>query len=239
MRALPGQASRLPPGPRPITREEAAAHQRRRILQATAELVGKRGYPATTTELIVRRAKVGYATFYKNFADKEECFLALFDDALDRATQVVGEAFDAGGDAWPEQATAALAALFELIDSDPSLARACLVESLGAGPAAQQRYDKAVRRLAGVLRPGRGLAPNEAELPDSLEDTLAGGILWSAYERLTIDEADHLGGLLRQTLEFSLSPYIGQEEAARIAEGLGASPPERSRPRLEGTPERA
>jgi hypothetical protein len=37
----------------------------------TADLVSKRGYSDTTTELIVRRAKVGYGTFYKFFADKK------------------------------------------------------------------------------------------------------------------------------------------------------------------------
>ena len=60
-----------------MSRDGAAADQRRRILEATADLVAEQGYQATTIEMIVRRAKVGYATFYKSFDDKEAVFLAL------------------------------------------------------------------------------------------------------------------------------------------------------------------
>ena len=81
MRVLPGQASRLPPRARTVSREQASADQRERIILAGAALIAKRGFHGTTIELIIRRAKVGYATFYKNFADKEELLLAIFDYA--------------------------------------------------------------------------------------------------------------------------------------------------------------
>jgi AcrR family transcriptional regulator len=67
----------VPPGKEPLARADAAADQRRRILRVTADIVAKRGYAGTSTDLIVRRAKVGYGTFYKFFADKEAAFLAL------------------------------------------------------------------------------------------------------------------------------------------------------------------
>jgi AcrR family transcriptional regulator len=59
VRALPGKASRQPPGPEPVSRSEVAADQRRRILEATADLVAERGYAEVTIEQIVRRARVG------------------------------------------------------------------------------------------------------------------------------------------------------------------------------------
>ena len=44
-------------------------------------------------ETVVRRAKVGYATFYKHFADKEAAFLALLDAAIERTVVRVEEAY--------------------------------------------------------------------------------------------------------------------------------------------------
>jgi AcrR family transcriptional regulator len=218
VRALPGHAARQPPGPKPITRKTAADDQRRRIMRATADLIAKRGYHATTIELIVRRAKVGYATFYKSFPDKEACFLALFDAAASAGIRTVNDAYTANPGPWPDKVAAALGALFESITENPTIARVCLVESLTAGPVAVARYEAALKQLDPILRPGRELNPHSAELPDTLEDTIAGGVLWTAYQRLIVGEADKLPALLPETLELVLSPYVGEAEAVRVVE---------------------
>lgn len=217
MRALPGKASRQPPGPEPVSRAAAAADQRRRILEATADLVAEQGYPETTIEQIVRRAKVGYATFYKHFADKQEAFLALLDAASERTLYVVEEAYDREAGPWPDKVGAGLGALLQLIAAHPNVARACMVESLTAGPEAAARHEAALKRFAPLLRPGRELNPRQAELPATLEDTLAGGVLWVVNQRLIAGEADQIRALLPEALEFLLRPYVGEDEAAREA----------------------
>ena len=108
MRALPGKASRQPPGPEPVSRAASADDQRRRILEATADLIAEQGYAETTIEQIVRRARVGYATFYKHYADKEEAFLALLDAAVERTAYVVEEAYDREDGPWPDKVGAGL-----------------------------------------------------------------------------------------------------------------------------------
>jgi AcrR family transcriptional regulator len=217
VRALPGKASRQPPGPEPVSRAAAAADQRRRILEATADLVAEQGYPETTIEQIVRRAKVGYATFYKHFADKQEAFLALLDAANERTLYVVEEAYDRETGPWPDKVGAGLGALLQLISAHPNVARACMVESLTAGPEAAARHEAALKRFAPLLRPGRELNPRQAELPATLEDTLAGGVLWVVNQRLIGGEADQVRALLPEALEFLLRPYVGEDEAAREA----------------------
>lgn len=214
---MPGKDSRQPPGPQPVSRDAAAADQRRRILEATADLVAEQGYPATTIETIVRRAKVGYATFYKSYADKEECFLALFDAALEHTAREVEDAYEREAGPWTDRVGAALGALFKVIAEHPNVARACMVESLTAGPKAVARHEAALKRFAPLLRPGRELNPRQAELPATLEDTLAGGVLWVVNQRLVAGRADELRSLLPETLEFLLRPYVGEEEAAREA----------------------
>lgn len=48
-----------------------------RILDAAGELVAERGYEATTTSLIARRARVSPGSFYQFFADKRAVVQAL------------------------------------------------------------------------------------------------------------------------------------------------------------------
>lgn len=223
MRALPGKASREPPGPRPVSRDDVAAEQRRRILAAAADLVAEHGYPDVTMEMIVRRAKVGYATFYKSYAGKEECFLALLDAAVEHGAARVEDAYRRETGPWPDRIGAALGELFKQIAAHPNAARACLVESLTAGPEAVARHEAALKRLVPLLRPGRELNPRRDRLPDSLEDTLAGGIFWVVNQRLIAGRAGELRALLPETVEFVLRPYVGEEEAAREAGEVAAA----------------
>jgi len=226
VRALPGKASRQPPGPEPVSRDAAASDQRRRILEATADLLAEHGYQGTTLEMIVRQAKVGYATFYKHFADRDEAFLALLDSATERTSERMEAAYQREEGPWPDRVGAALGVLFEDVAAHPNVARACLVEALTAGSEATARHESALRRLAALLRPGRELNPRQARLPENLEETLAGGVVWVLSQRLIGGEAEKLRGLLPETLEFLLRPYVGEEEAAKeageLAEALSA-----------------
>jgi len=217
VRALPGKASRQPPGPEPVSRDEAAADQRRRILEATADLVAEHGYAEATIEQIVRRARVGYATFYKHYADKQEAFLALLDAAVERTAYVVEEAYDGEAGPWPDKVGAGLGALLALAAVHPGIARACLVEAPTAGPEAAARHEAALKHFAPLLRPGRKLNPRQDKLPETLEDTLVGGVVWVINQRLIAGEADQLRGLLPEALEFLLRPYVGEDIAAREA----------------------
>ena len=217
MRALPGKASRQPPGPEPVSRDAAAADQRRRILEATADLLAEHGYQGTTLEMIVRRARVGYKTFYKHYADRDEAFLALLDAATERTTERIEAAYKREEGPWPDRVGAALGVLFEEVAAHPNVARACLVEALTAGPEATARHERALKRLAALLRPGRELNPRRARLPENLEETLAGGVVWVLNQRLLGGEVEKLRAMLPETLEFLLRPYVGEDEAAKEA----------------------
>ncbi|HET6571906.1 MAG TPA: TetR/AcrR family transcriptional regulator [Solirubrobacterales bacterium] len=217
MRALPGKENRQPPGAEPVSRDAAAVDQRRRILEATAALIASQGYPETTMEEIVRRAKVGYATFYKHYPDKEAAFLALIDAATAHAVERAEAAYKREEGPWQDRVGAALGALFEDVAAHPEAARCVLVEATAAGNEAAAKHEAALKRLAKLLRPGRELNPRQAQLPESLEETLCGGVVWVLGQRLMAGEAGKLRGLLPETLEFLLRPYVGEQEAAREA----------------------
>lgn len=206
-----------------MTRESAGEAQRARILRATGELVAKRGYHDVTVALIVKRARVSFKTFYRHFAGKEECFMALFDAEMGRSRERIEAALAAqSAEPWPAQVIAALRALFASILLDPLIARATIVEGPTVGPAIIERYERLATALSPLLARGREAAPSAGALPATLEDTLAGGVLWSAYQRLVVGSASELPELLPETVAFVLRPYLGEEEAARWARTASA-----------------
>ena len=66
--------------------------QRGRLLSAAAEVVAEAGYPGMSMARVTRRAGVPREAFYDLFADREDCFLAVFDEAVARAHLVAEEA---------------------------------------------------------------------------------------------------------------------------------------------------
>jgi AcrR family transcriptional regulator len=228
MRALPGRSSRstLAEPSAAVTRQSSHRAQRSRIRRATGELLAKRGYASVTVELIVKRARVSFKTFYSHYANKEEVFLDLFDTAFERLQAEIEEQLAARPQApWPEQVAIALRVFFVSITADPLIARACLVEAPTAGPLLFERYARATTAFVPLLAEGRKLSPIGAELPDTLEDTLSGSVLWSAYQRLILGEPERLEALLPETLELVIRPYVGERAAALADESIAALEP--------------
>ncbi len=219
MRALPGRASRATLDTRPasVTRTSAHLDQRRRLLRAIGELVAERGYADVTVELIVKRAHVSYKTFYKHYRSKEECFTALFDAVFAATEKRVRDGLTLPDLSWSDEVVLALRTLIDEIVADPVIARAVIVESLTVGPAISGRYEQATKALVPLLGAGRSQNPRGRELPDTIEETLAGAVFWSAYEKLIVGQAETLHDQLPVLTEMILRTYLGPEEAVRIA----------------------
>ena len=80
MTAQPQTTERLPRGPHGLTREQVQASQRQRLLDAVLDVVGEHGYPAATVGDITTAAGVSRTTFYEQFRNKLEAFLAAYDE---------------------------------------------------------------------------------------------------------------------------------------------------------------
>ncbi|HVW45504.1 MAG TPA: helix-turn-helix domain-containing protein [Solirubrobacterales bacterium] len=185
--------------------EFIAAHKRRRMIDAMAELCAEQGYDATKIADVVRRAHVARKTLYDNFAGKEELFLAAFDTTLADADAAVAEACESiADDAWEERTEAALQALLEFVAAHPAQARLCLVEAPAASPASSARYDVAVDRYIARLRDG---APAGASRPATLEEALVGGAVWIIQRQIRRGGAKEAVDLLPELTEFVISPY--------------------------------
>lgn len=215
----------VPTGRHGLSPEVVAEQQRERLFAATVELVAKRGYRNTSVDHIVKAARVGSVSFYELYEGKEDCFLAAFDRIVAESVEAVAEAI-AEANGWPEEMAVGLACLRDLIVAEPRRARIALVEVQAAGPRAYARYKEAVDQAAPKLREGREFSQEAAALPSALEEAILGGILWIAHQRLVKGELDAGNVLLEETIQIALAPYLGDEEAKRLA---AAAPRNRAR----------
>ena len=207
----------LPAGRHGYSREQVAHHQRERLIAGLASAVAAKGYAAVTLADVTREAKVSRRVFYENFEGKEQCFLAAFEVVLDHLRALVAEAVEEIPD-WPHRAIAATRAVLAFLASEPDLARLCLVESRGAGPAVTARFNRAVGGMVPLLRLGRAERPDDDRpLPDSTEDSVIGSLVSLAHRKAAAGEANRLEDLLPDCTEFVLAPYLGHAEAARLA----------------------
>ncbi len=207
----------LPAGRHGYSREQVAHHQRERLIAGLAAAVAEKGYAAVTLTDIVKGAKVSRRVFYANFEGKEQCFLAAFEVVVAHLRELVAEAIE-GIPGWPQQVVAATRTVLGFLASEPDLARLCLVESRGAGPAVAARFNEAVGELAPLLALGRAERPQgERPLPESTEDSTIGSLVSLAYRKVAAGEAERLGELLPDCAELVLLPYLGPDEAARLA----------------------
>ncbi len=216
---LPGSRGTvgMRPGREVLSREFVVHHQRTRMIQALAEEVVENGYRDVTVAGIVKRAGVARNTFYESFANKEDCFLAASDLAGEEAMHRVADALKGSPPDWPERIRAGIGAFLAFASSESALARVFVVESLSAGPAAAERYERTVRAVVPFFRLGRRSSDNGDSLPLTLEETIVGGIFWIVYQRIVIGRPEELECLLGELTEFALTPYLGVEAARRVA----------------------
>lgn len=215
--------SRPLPGRHQLSREFIAQHQQARIVNALALEVSEKGYRAVTVADIVKRAGIARNTFYENFSSKEDCFLAAQKFAMSAALDRVVEAAGAIDD-WPYRVEAGLAAFLGYVAEEPALARTCMVDALAAAPTSVRYYEESLQAFVSLFRLGRDVSPHGQELPETLEEALIGGVFWILYQRLLLAEAETVGELLPELVEFTLTPYLGAKAARAVAlEGDGAA----------------
>jgi len=188
-----------------LPREFVAGHKRRRMMDAIAELTAEQGYEATKIADIVRRAAVARKTLYDNFDGKEDLFLSAVDATMGEMRVAVEEACERT-DSPEDQVVAGLEALLEFIAEHPAACRMCMVESISATRSSARLYDAGMRDFVQLLR---NSALDGSDLPQTIEESLVGGVAWILQQQIRRGEAEQAGELLPELSQFVLSPYLG------------------------------
>lgn len=194
-----------------LPREFVASHKRRRMMEAIAELTAERGYEATKIADIVRRAAVARKTLYDNFDGKEDLFLSAVDSTLTEMRIVVEGACEGMDGSSEAGIVAGLEALLEFVAANPAAARMCMIEAISATPSSARLYDSGMRQFVDLLRRS---APVEADLPETIEESLVGGVAWILQLQIRRGEAEQAAELLPELSQFVLSPYFGVGKVA-------------------------
>ena len=205
---------RLRPGPNGLPRGQVTEIQRSRMLMAAVQAVEEVGYARMTVAQVIGRAKVSRKTFYDVFVDREDCFLAAFDQAIAQARAVVVEAYTLES-GWREGMRAGLVRLLMLMDEEPGLARLCVVEALGAGPRVLENRAKVLDELAEIVDRGRSVGSAAREPPEVTAEGVVGAVFAVIHTRLLEGGKQPLSKLVAPLMSMIVLPYMGARAASK------------------------
>jgi AcrR family transcriptional regulator/DNA-binding MarR family transcriptional regulator len=215
-------------------REKVSEIQRARMLTAMAEVAGERGAAGATVAQIVARSGVSRRTFYELFEDREDCFLAAFDQALGQAAQSVFAAYS-GERIWTARVRAGLTALLCFLDEEPDEGRLCVVEAVAGGERARERRREVLEALTAAVDEGRALSKPGREPPPLTAEGVVGAVLGVIHARMLARTPGSLVDLANPLMGTIVLPYLGlaaaQKELARPQpEHSGHAPRSRNDP---------
>jgi TetR/AcrR family transcriptional regulator len=194
----------LPPG-RQTSAAEAAQNHRERLFGAMVAKTAEQGYEETTVADLVNLSGVSRSAFYRQFADKEACFLETIEAIAGPALESASEALSPGGEipSDPDRTLEAFERLLEQITEQPAAAAMCFVEVYAGGPEAVAMLDRATDSFEDVA--GRVLEGMGREgMPSEIVRALIGGVQKVIHKRLYRGTPEELPGLARELWEWAL-----------------------------------
>jgi AcrR family transcriptional regulator len=205
---------KLPSGRHGLTRDVVVSSQRDRMIEAMIAVVAGKGYAETTVADIISNAGVSRATFYEQFADKEDCFVAAYGTVMDRMLAFVAEGFSAdGSDDWVGHIRGALRGVLTYLSRNPVAARVGIVEGFGAGARARDRYQEAVSAFFPFLDAGRDLIDEPDRIPPQAARVIVGGVSALMFAEASSGDAGNLPRLLPEMMYLAVVPFLGHESA--------------------------
>lgn len=210
-------SSRLRPGPSGLPRGQVTQIQRSRMLAAAVRTVEELGYSQMTVAQVIGRARVSRKTFYDVFRDREDCFLAAFEESLDRGRAIAAEAYEREEN-WRDGVRAALERLLAFMDEEPGVARLSIVEALAAGERVLERRAAVLNEIAAVIDRGREASGAHREPPEVTAEGVVGAVLAVLHGRVVEAGRQPFTALTGSLMSIITLPYLGPKVAAREAE---------------------
>ncbi len=185
------------------------------MLAAMAAAAAAKGYARVSVADVIERAAVSRRTFYEHFDNKQECFLAAYEEAVGLLLGGIEDAIAQAAPDWAKAAADATAAYLEMLASNPDLAQTFLVEILAAGPEALERRDQVHERFARQLETLHAAARRDLsglpEVPRYVYRACVGAIHELVVEELRRRGPASLPELLEPVLAVELSLLAGPE----------------------------
>jgi AcrR family transcriptional regulator len=178
-----------------------------------ARAIAEKGYAAATVADIVRHAHVSKRTFYEHFADKEACYLALYEAMSEAMLGVIADAA-AAPLSWRERVDAAMAAYLGELTAQPALTRTYLFEIQAAGPRALRARRDVHARFAALLQSLTAEAARDDDALAPMDEAMAVAVVGAVNELIL---------LAVERGEIDRLPDVA-EPAARLIHAVVAAP---------------
>jgi len=175
------------------------------------EAIAQYGYEKTNVKKVVALSGVSRRAFYEHFANKEECFLAAFDEMSDELLTLTADS-ELVGDDWPRAVRRTIGALMRHLAAHPLHARMIAAEVYAAGPDAIERNHELARDIATLLTEG---APEGTGGMLALEG-VRGAIFHTIRSHVANGRIHLLGAFADYLAYVVLAPFIGAESAADL-----------------------
>jgi AcrR family transcriptional regulator len=210
----PGPPASPPLAGHGYPRQYVLQNQRRRLMDAVAATSHEKGYAGLTVSGIASRARVSHKTFYEHFSGRHEAFLSTYEHGCDEVFAVSARAYRAHVDDWPRAVHAGLDRLLDWLAERPPQAHLALVAFLAIGADAHRIRYQALQKFGEALAPGYERA---SDVPAIAGEAIGGGIFEIISEEILRGRAERLQALLPLVTYITLAPFIGPQEAVRIA----------------------
>lgn len=190
--------------------------QRARMLEAMTEIVADRGLYGTTIAAVAKQARVSRVTFAEVFGSIEQAFVALVVQVTGWPANLIRDAFERES-SWQASVLAGLEALLVFLDSEPALARVCLIDALAGPPAALEHRAQLLQPLIAMVDGVRETLPADRQPPAVTAEAAVVSVAGILHARLVAGQAPPFINLLSELAELVVAPYLGSDEAAETA----------------------
>jgi len=174
-------------------------------------MVSEHGLVAVDIKAVCARADVSRTHFDRCFADLEDCFLTLHDEAMEELCTRVDTACN-GREAWHDRIWAAGTAAMRYLQEDSDRARFLVVSVNGIGGDAQSRRDRIVRRIADFLDGGRGEVEGRP-MSRCTAEIAAGAVYNTILSKVESGSIERSEEFLPELIYLATMPYLGARAA--------------------------
>ena len=187
-----------------------------RLLAAMVDVCSRLGYERTTVDALVAEAGVSKEAFYREFASKEECFLASFDEIVQQGAEELGEAYRSRP-GFLERLTAVFETFVEFVAERPGEARLVIVDSLSLGSASIEPRARAAALFEALIGESLKERDSPAEASAVTIRAIVGGVRSIAYRALRDGRPERLADHVEELVGWGLDYRRATERRAAAA----------------------
>jgi AcrR family transcriptional regulator len=187
--------------------------QRSELLEMMLDELAEKGYSDFAVEAALQRSGVTEAAFKAEFADKDGCLFAAYEQLSAELIERSCGSCEAS-ESWPERVRYGLTVLLAEIAARPDRARVLTRVFPAIRPAAYERYSAFLQGFVAYMREGREYSEDGEELPDEVELLAVGAAESLIFAEIDAGRAEELPKMMPEILFSVLVPFLGPDRAA-------------------------